>query len=82
MAGQLRDRPRADAVIGVLWAVGMALGVILIDLTPGYNVDLMSYLFGSILAVAPAGPLPPGRTGRGHPGPDRLELPPSRGDVL
>lgn len=49
----LRDRPRADAVIGVLWAVGMALGVILIDLTPGYNVDLMSYLFGSILAVAP-----------------------------
>ena len=31
----------------------MALGVILIDLTPGYNVDLMSYLFGSILAVAP-----------------------------
>ena len=29
----------------------MALGVILIDLTPGYNVDLMSYLFGSILTV-------------------------------
>jgi zinc transport system permease protein len=29
----------------------MALGVILIDLTPGYNVDLMSFLFGSILAV-------------------------------
>jgi zinc transport system permease protein len=29
----------------------MAIGVILIDLTPGYNIDLMSYLFGSILAV-------------------------------
>jgi len=29
----------------------MAIGIILIDLTPGYNVDLMSYLFGSILAV-------------------------------
>jgi zinc transport system permease protein len=29
----------------------MALGIILIDLTPGYNVDLMSYLFGSILTV-------------------------------
>jgi zinc transport system permease protein len=29
----------------------MAAGVILLDLTPGYNVDLMSYLFGSILAV-------------------------------
>jgi len=30
----------------------MALGVILIDITPGYGVDLMSYLFGSILAVS------------------------------
>ena len=34
-----------------MWAVGMAIGIILIDLTPGYNVDLMSYLFGSILTV-------------------------------
>ncbi len=45
------NRQRSDTVIGVLWAFGMALGVILTDLTPGYNVDLMSYLFGSILAV-------------------------------
>ncbi len=42
---------RADTIIGVIWAIGMAFGIILIDLTPGYNVDLMSYLFGSILAV-------------------------------
>lgn len=48
----LTSRERADTVIGVLWAAGMALGIILIDLTPGYNADLMSYLFGSILAVA------------------------------
>ena len=34
-----------------IWAVGMASGIILLDLTPGYNVDLMSYLFGSILTV-------------------------------
>ncbi len=47
----LKARHRSDTVIGVLWAVGMALGVILLDLTPGYNVDLMSYLFGSIMAV-------------------------------
>jgi zinc transport system permease protein len=47
----LKARHRSDTIIGVLWAVGMALGVILIDLTPGYNVDLMSFLFGSILAV-------------------------------
>ena len=44
-------RHRADTIIGVIWALGMAFGIILIDMTPGYNVDLMSYLFGSILAV-------------------------------
>jgi len=48
----LKARHRADAVVGVLWAVGMAAGVILLDLTPGYHTDLMSYLFGSILAVS------------------------------
>jgi zinc transport system permease protein len=47
----LKDKKRVDAIIGVMWAVGMALGIILIDLTPGYNVDLMSYLFGSILTI-------------------------------
>lgn len=47
----LKARHRADTIIGVVWAVGMAVGVILLDLTPGYNVDLMSYLFGSILTV-------------------------------
>lgn len=48
----LKYRDRIDTFIGLIWACGMAIGVILIDLTPGYNVDLMSYLFGSILAVA------------------------------
>jgi zinc transport system permease protein len=42
---------RSDTIIGVIWAIGMALGVIFVDLTPGYKADLMSYLFGSILAV-------------------------------
>lgn len=42
---------RSDTVIGAMWAFGMAVGIILLDLTPGYNVDLMSYLFGSILSV-------------------------------
>ncbi len=46
-----QTRERADTIIGVIWAFGMALGVILVDLTPGYKADLMSYLFGSILAV-------------------------------
>ncbi|MBP8645418.1 MAG: metal ABC transporter permease [Syntrophobacteraceae bacterium] len=48
----IRNKQRADTIIGVLWAVGMALGIILIDLTSGYKVDLMSYLFGSILTVS------------------------------
>lgn len=47
----LKAKSRADTFIGVLWAVGMATGIILLDLTPGYNVNLMSYLFGSILSV-------------------------------
>ena len=47
----VKAKHRSDTIIGVLWAVGMALGVILLDLTPGYNVELMSYLFGSILTV-------------------------------
>ncbi len=48
-----RGRQRSDTVIGVLWAVGMALGVLFADMTPGYKANLMSYLFGSILAVSP-----------------------------
>jgi zinc transport system permease protein len=44
-------KERADTIIGVMWAIGMAIGIILIDLTEGYKADLMSYLFGSILAV-------------------------------
>ncbi|MFC1693213.1 metal ABC transporter permease [Candidatus Latescibacterota bacterium] len=51
----LNNRHRADTVIGIVWSVGMALGIILIDLTPGYNVDIMSYLFGSILTVPASG---------------------------
>jgi zinc transport system permease protein len=47
----LKMKHRSDTIIGVIWALGMALGIILMDLTPGYNVDLMSYLFGSILTV-------------------------------
>ncbi len=46
------QRHRSDTIIGVIWAVGMAMGVVFIDLTPGYSADLMSYLFGSILAVS------------------------------
>ncbi len=42
---------REDTLIGALWAVGMAIGVLFIARTPGYQADLMSYLFGNILLV-------------------------------
>jgi zinc transport system permease protein len=48
----LNQRDRIDTFIGLIWAIGMAIGIILVDLTTGYNVDLLSYLFGSILAVS------------------------------
>lgn len=50
-AVSLQSKHRADTIIGVMWAMGMAFGILLLDITPGYNVDLMSYLFGSILSV-------------------------------
>jgi zinc transport system permease protein len=48
----MKNKHRTDAVIGVLWAVGMSIGIIFIDYTPGYTADLMSWLFGSIVAVS------------------------------
>ena len=46
-----RTHDRADTVIGMMWAIGMAVGIIFVDLTSGYAADLMSYLFGNILTV-------------------------------
>ncbi|MBD3263762.1 MAG: iron chelate uptake ABC transporter family permease subunit, partial [Candidatus Omnitrophica bacterium] len=40
-----------DTAIGIFWAMGMSVGVILIGLSPGYAPDLFSYLFGNILTV-------------------------------
>lgn len=43
-----------DAAIGIVWTLGMALGIIFVALSPGYAPDLFSYLFGSILMVSPS----------------------------
>ncbi len=40
-----------DALIGVLWAAGVAVGIVFIAKTPGYAPNLMTYLFGNILLV-------------------------------
>ena len=45
-------KQREDTVISALWAVGMAAGIVFISRTPGYNEDLMGYLFGNILMVS------------------------------
>ena len=42
----------ADAAIGLVSAIGIAVGVILASKGGGFNVDLFSYLFGDILAVS------------------------------
>lgn len=47
----LHWRHEEDIMISALWAVGMAVGVLFISRTPGYNVDLMSFLFGNILMI-------------------------------
>ena len=47
----LRTKTRSDTLIGVMWSIGMAVGIIFVSLTPGFKADLMSYLFGSLLAV-------------------------------
>ncbi len=49
---RLNWRQQEDTLIGAIWAVGMAAGILFISRTPGYNVDLLSYLFGNVLMVS------------------------------
>jgi zinc transport system permease protein len=49
LAGRMRIRE--DSAIGILWSVGMAVGILFIALTPGYAPNLMSFLFGNILMI-------------------------------
>ncbi len=49
-----RMKVREDSAIGMVWSVGMALGIIFIALTPGYAPDLTAILFGNILTVTRA----------------------------
>ena len=47
-----KGRIREDSAIGIVWSVGMALGLLFIFATPGYAPNLMSFLFGDILTVS------------------------------
>lgn len=50
----LRYKSQSDQFIGAIWAFGMALGIILLDLSHGYKADMMGYLFGNILVLSPS----------------------------
>ncbi len=55
LRGQGEGRGRShDAKIGVLWAVGMAVGMVCLARRPDYAPDLVGYLFGDILAIGRA----------------------------
>ncbi len=47
-----KTKRNIDVYIGILWAVGMSIGIIFSDLTPGYHTDLLAYLFGDILLIS------------------------------
>lgn len=49
-----RRRVRSDSAIAVVWAFGMALGILFIFLTSGYVPELNSFLFGNVLTVTRA----------------------------
>jgi zinc transport system permease protein len=49
-----RMRLSSDTLVGIFFPAGMALGVVLMSMTRGYQPDLFTYLFGSILSVRPA----------------------------
>jgi len=49
---KLRWQQDEDVLIAAFWSVGMAIGILFIAKTPGYNSDLMAYLFGNILLVS------------------------------
>lgn len=49
-----RQGVREDSAIAVFWSLGMAVGIILTFLTPGYAPNLSEYLFGNILTITRA----------------------------
>jgi zinc transport system permease protein len=48
---KLKGSQHEDIIISVIWSLGMAIGLIFIAMTPGYNQNIMTYLFGNILLV-------------------------------
>ena len=55
--GILKLKERAgvygDTAIGIISSLGMAMGIFLVSLAGGFNLDLFGYLFGNVLAISP-----------------------------
>ena len=49
-----RGKVREDSAIAVIWAIGMAIGILFVFLTPGYVPELNSFLFGNVLTISRA----------------------------
>ncbi|MBS0636736.1 MAG: metal ABC transporter permease [Verrucomicrobia bacterium] len=49
----LKYKQREDSVIAAVWSIGMAIGILFISQTPGYNVELTNFLVGNLLWVSP-----------------------------
>ncbi|MCM1483841.1 MAG: metal ABC transporter permease [Muribaculaceae bacterium] len=49
-----RHNVREDSAIAVIWALGMAIGILFVFLTPGYVPELNTFLFGNVLTITRA----------------------------
>ena len=52
-AVRLYAKEREDTLVGVIWVVGMSVGLLLLERTPG-NVNVSHFLFGNILLITNA----------------------------
>lgn len=50
---RINYRQREDSAIAAIWSIGMAIGILFISQTPGFNVELNNFLIGNILWVSP-----------------------------
>lgn len=51
---QFRGKVKQDTTLSAVWAVGMAIGLFFLSVTPGYQTDLLRYMFGSIAVATEA----------------------------
>jgi len=50
---ELKSRAKlyGDTAIGVLFSAGLSVGAVILSMNKGFNIDIFSYLFGSLITV-------------------------------